>query len=136
MLKHQEITGDILNAFYTVYNALGHGFSERVYHIALQNELTSMGHKVESEKPIQVYYRGYPTASFFADLVVDDAVRIAMEAQKQLIEENEAQLLNYLRATRYEVGILLNFGPTAEHKRKAYDNERKGTMTWLEGSIK
>jgi len=69
---------------------------------------------------------------YFADLLVADTVIVELKAVKNLAKEHEAQLLNYLKATRYEVGLLLNFGPTPEIKRKAFDNSRKGSMVWLE----
>ena len=130
-LKHSEVTDKIIGAFYTVFNTLGHGFSEKVYHAAMILELRALGLTVVSEQPISVYYRGQVTADFYADLVVNDCVIVELMAVKELVEEHEAQLLNYLRATRYEVGLLLNFGPEPKFLRRAYDNSRKGTMSWI-----
>ena len=71
---------------------------------------------------------------YFADLLVAGTVIVELKAVKRLLPEHEAQLLNYLKATPYEVGLLLNFGPKPEIKRKAFDNSRKGSMRWLAGS--
>lgn len=130
-LKHSEVTDKIIGAFYTVFNTLGHGFSEKVYHAAMILELRALGLTVVSEQPFSVYYRGQVTADFYADLVVNDCVIVELKAAKELLDEHEAQLLNYLRATRYEVGLLLNFGPEPKFLRRAYDNSRKGTMSWI-----
>ena len=77
---------------------------------------------------------GQIVGEYLADLLVAGVVMVELKAVKRLLEEHEAQLLNYLKATSYEVGLLLNFGPKAEIKRKAFDNSRKGTMRWLERS--
>jgi GxxExxY protein len=126
--KHKELTGKILAAFYAVYNSLGYGFLEKVYENALALELRRRGLSVEQQKPICVYYQGEIVGEYFADLVVSDAVIIELKAVRTLTETYEAQLLNYLKATPYEVGLLLNFGPTAETKRKVYNNELKQNL--------
>lgn len=114
-----------------VYNNLGYGFLEKVYRNAMVIELRRMGLNVVSEAPITVYYEGEVVGEYFADLLVDDAVIVELKAVERLSPEHEAQLLNYLKATPYEVGLLLNFGPQAEVKRKAFDNARKGSLRWL-----
>lgn len=86
------------------------------------------------EACIVIYYDGEVVGEYFADLLVAGLVIIELKAVKKLSEEHEAQLLNYLKATPYEVGLLLNFGPKPEVKRKAFDNSRKGSMPWLEKS--
>ena len=130
-LKHQDVTEAVIKAFYAVYNTLGPGFSERVYHRALAIELRHMSLAVVSEMPIAVFYRGESAGEFFADLVVNDCVVLELKAVKELTDEHEAQLLNYLKATRYEVGLLLNFGPEPKFERRAFDNSRKGSLAWL-----
>ena len=132
MYKHKEITDKIIRAFYTVYNVLGYGFLEKVYENALAIELRKMGLKVVQQAPIAVYYDGQLVGEYFADLLVEDLVIVELKATRTLIDEHEAQLLNYLKATPYEVGLLLNFGPKPEIKRKAYDNTRKGGMAWVQ----
>jgi GxxExxY protein len=125
LYKHSEITEQILAAFYAVYSALGYGFLEKVYANALKIELEKRGFKVDKEFAIKVYYAGQVIGEYFADLIVADAVIVEIKAAKSLAQEHEAQLLNYLKATPYEVGLLLNFGPKPEQKRRSFDNNRK-----------
>ena len=132
--KHTDITELIIKAFYTVYNTLGYGFLEKVYRNALAIELRKLGLDVIPEARIIVYYDGEVVGEYFADLLVAGTVIVELKAVKRLLPEHEAQLLNYLKATPYEVGLLLNFGPKPEIKRKAFDNSRKGSMRWLETS--
>jgi len=132
--KHTDITELVIKGFYQVYNALGYGFLEKVYGNALAVELRRAGLDVAQEAPITVYYDGEVVGQYFADLLVASAVIVELKAVRTLLREHEAQLLNYLKATPYEVGLLLNFGPQPEVKRKAFDNSRKGHMSWLEGS--
>lgn len=88
-------------------------------------ELRSLGLTVEQQKPINVYYRDILVGEFYADLVVNDHVIVELKSAESIVRAHEAQLINYLRATRYEVGLLLNFGKSAEYKRKIFD--RKNT---------
>jgi GxxExxY protein len=129
--KHTDITELIIKAFYKVYGTLGYGFLERVYRKAMVIELRKLGLDVEPEARITVYYGDEVVGEYSADLLVGDAVLAKLKAAKRLLEENEAQLLNYLKATPYEVGLLLNFGLKPEIKRKAFDNTRKGSMNWV-----
>jgi GxxExxY protein len=94
-------------------------------------ELRKLGLSAIPEVCINVYYDGELVGEYLADLVVADAVIVELKAAKKLAEEHEAQLRNYLKATPYEVGLLLNFGPQPEIKRKAFDNLRKGSMRWI-----
>ena len=122
--KHFEITEKIIKAFYKVYNTLGYGFSEKVYENALFIELVSMGLFVEKQKPIKVYYEGIEVGEYFADLIVEGCVIVELKAAEALCEEHEFQLINYLKATEIEVGLLLNFGKKTEFKRKVFSNEK------------
>ena len=132
ILKHSETTEKILHAFYKkVYHRLGYGFLEKVYENAMAIELRRAGLKVEQQAKIDVYYEGEVVGEYFADLLVDNAVIVELKAARGISDENEAQLLNYLRATPYEVGLLLNFGSKADFRRKAFDNERKTSTTWI-----
>ena len=97
-------------------------------------ELRKFGLDVIQQARIMVYYEGEVVGEYFADLLVASAVIVELKAAKGLSREHEAQLLNYLKATPHEVGLLLNFGPKPEIKRKAFDNSRKGPMRWLEES--
>jgi GxxExxY protein len=126
--KHSDLTQVIIAAFYTVYNSLGYGFLEKVYENALAIELRKNGHKVEPQHPIRVYYDGQVVGEYFADLVVDDQVIVEIKAVTKPLKEHEAQLLNYLKATPYKVGLLLNFGPKPVIRRKVYDNELKPNL--------
>lgn len=129
--KHSDLTDLILNAFYKVHRKLGYGFNEKVYENSLAIELRKAGLQVAQQAEIEVFYAGQPVGTYFADVIVNEVVMLELKAAKQLAEEHEAQLLNYLKATRIEVGLLLNFGPTTDVKRRVYDNERKGSLDWL-----
>jgi len=123
--KHKELTEKIINIFYRVYNTLGYGFLEKVYENAMMIEFKREGIPAVFQSPIRVFYEGEAIGEYYADILVDNKVIVEIKAAKQLVEENEAQLLNYLKATDIEVGLLLNFGPKPEVKRKAFDNTRK-----------
>lgn len=123
--KHTDLTEQIIKAFYKVYNTLGYGFLEKVYVNALVIELGKMGINARLQSPITVYYDDKMIGEYFADLIVQDRVIVEIKAVKSLNIEHEAQLLNYLKATKIETGLLLNFGPKPEIKRKAFDNARK-----------
>ncbi len=124
-MLREDITNRIIKGFYTVYNTLGFGFLEKVYEKALYLELISIGLKVERQVPIKVSYKGSDVGDYFADLVVEDLVIIELKAAEGLIEEHELQLINYLKATNIEVGLLLNFGKSATIKRKIFNNNLK-----------
>ena len=129
--KHADVTDRVLKAFYAVYNGLGYGFLEKVYERAMVIELRKAGVQVVPQAEIVVLYDGQAVGEYQADLLVEDAVLVEVKATAALALEHEAQLLNYLKATRYEVGLLLNFGPKPQVKRKVYDNERKGDLRWV-----
>jgi GxxExxY protein len=123
--KHKDLSEKIIMAFYTVYNVLGYGFLEKVYENALMIELERIGLSVKAQWPIQVFYAGKTVGEYFADILVEGCIIVEIKAVKDLSSEHEAQLLNYLKATQIEVGLLLKFGPKPEVKRKAFDNSRK-----------
>lgn len=120
--KHTELTERIIQAFYKVYNILGYGFLEKVYENAMFHELTSIGMNVKRQYPISVRYDGVEVGSYYADLVVEERVVLELKAAEQVCEEHECQLVNYLKATDIEVGLLLNFGKRPQVKRKVYSN--------------
>jgi GxxExxY protein len=124
-LLHEELTDVIIKTFYEVYNELGHGFLEKVYQNSLYLELKNKGYKVEAQKKINVYYKGTEVGEYFADLIVENAVILELKAADCIIKDFENQILNYLRATDCEVGLLLNFGKKPEFKRNIYENNRK-----------
>ena len=124
-MKYQELTENIIQAAYTVHNTLGYGFLEKVYQNALVIELAKRGIKADSEKPIKVFYEGQIVGDYVCDLIVDDKVILELKAVKELNDIHEVQLVNYLKATGVEVGLLINFGPSVKIKRKVFDNFRK-----------
>ena len=125
---HSDTSDGILKCFYRVYNELGIGFLESVYEKALCQELCEYGFNVESQIPIPVYYKGKNVGNFKADINVDNKVMIELKAARAMAPLFEAQVLNYLRVTKIEVGLLLNFGPKPQIKRLLFDNSRKKFM--------
>jgi len=123
--KHKELTQKIIEIFYRVYNKLGYGFLEKVYEKAMVIELQKDKIPVVPQSPISVNYENEVIGEYFADLLIDDKIIVEIKAAKTLASEHEAQLLNYLKATDIEVGLLLNFGARPQIKRKAFDNYRK-----------
>ena len=124
-LKHKELTETIIGVFLEVYNELGHGFLESVYERAFQVALTAKGLDVKCQIEVPVWFRGQKVGDFTADVLVERAVLLELKAARALDSAHEAQLLNYLRATEIEVGLLFNFGIKPEFKRLAFDNSRK-----------
>lgn len=128
MLLHEEITEKIIKSFYTVYNKLGYGFLEKVYENALLFELRQEGLQCSKQVPIEVYYEGNIVGNYFADIIVEDKIIIELKAgDGALIEEHELQLINYLKATDKEIGLLLFFGKKPVFKRKIFTNDIKET---------
>jgi GxxExxY protein len=128
--KHSELTGKILGAFFQLQKELGFGFSEKVYESALDVLLSELGMIVERQKAIYVYYHGKVIGEYKADMIVNGIVLLEIKSVEKLIDAHDAQMLNYLKATEIEVGLLLNFGRQAEFRRKIYDNPRKGSLSW------
>ncbi|HAN20000.1 MAG: GxxExxY protein [Bacteroidetes bacterium GWC2_33_15] len=121
--KYSDITDKIIKAFYKVYNTLGYGFLEKVYENALFHELVEMGLFVEKQRQIKVYYENKEVGEYYADLTVENKIILELKAAESLCEEHEYQLINYLKATEIEVGLLLNFGKKPELKRKVFSNQ-------------
>ena len=130
-LKHSEITGEIIKAFYGVYNSLGFGFLEKVYENALALDLREKGMSVLQQKAVCVHYKGSIVGEYFADLLVENLVLVELKAVSAIIAAHEAQLLNYLKATNIEVGLILNFGEKPDHKRKLFTNDNKPLLSTL-----
>ncbi|MEP7324517.1 MAG: GxxExxY protein [Gemmatimonadota bacterium] len=124
-LLHADITQIIIGGFYDVYNQLGYGFLESVYQSALEIELHAAGIAVQRQSDIEVSFRGQCVGKYVADLIVNGQVVVELKAVRTLTPGHEAQLLNLLKATRIEVGLLLNFGPRAEFKRMIMSNSEK-----------
>ena len=124
-LKFKELTGKIIGAFYEVYDEMGHGFLESVYQKSLVICLREAGLSVCSPVNIPVWFRGHRVGDFAGDMLVERTVLLELKAVRTLEASHQAQLLNYLRATDIEVGLLLNFGVRPEFKRLLFDNPRK-----------
>jgi GxxExxY protein len=120
-----ELSEKIIGAFYKTYNALGFGYLEKVYLNALKYELNKLGLKVEIQKPIKVYYEGLVIGEYFADVMVNDRLIVELKAVAALTLEHESQLFNYLKATNTELGLLLNYGPKPEVRRKIWTETKK-----------
>jgi GxxExxY protein len=127
-IKCRELTEKVIRSFYKVYNKLGYGFLEKVYENAILVDLNREGINAIAQAPIKVLYEGHVVGEYFADILVEDKVIVEIKAARALASEHEAQLLNYLKATNVEVGLLLNFGTQPEVKRKVFDNYKKQNL--------
>jgi GxxExxY protein len=133
--KHSELTDTIIGVFYDVYTELGFGFLESVYRRALKLSLEAKGLKVEAEVPVPVFFRGTNVGDFRADLVVNQLILLELKTAEAIVKAHEAQLLNYLRATTLEVGLILNFGHKAQVRHLLFDNVRKQVRSSQIGSV-
>ena len=115
---YTDLTGEIIGAFYTVYNNLGFGFLEKVYHNAMLIELKKLGINYKSEQPIKVYYDEVIIGEYIADIIVENKVIVELKAVSKLNQKHEVQLVNYLKGTGIPVGLLLNFGEEPDQIRK------------------
>jgi len=123
--KHSEITEIIIRAFYNVYNRMGHGFLEKVYENCMLVELRKLGLEGVGQLPVDVFYEEYIVGKYYADILVEGCVILELKSAEKVIPKHEAQLLNYLKATELEVGLILNFGLKPQVVRKAFENYRK-----------
>jgi GxxExxY protein len=121
-LVHGDVTDEIIKQYYHVYNTLGYGFLEKVYENALRVSLSKNGLEVKQQWPIQVCFEQEPVGDYFADLLIGNRVIVEVKVADAISPKHEAQLVNYLKATGIQVGLLLNFGPKAEFKRKIFTN--------------
>ncbi|HSS99734.1 MAG TPA: GxxExxY protein [Terriglobales bacterium] len=124
-LRHAELTQKIIGVFYDVYNEPGHGFLESVYEESMALVLANIGLNVRRQVPLPVWFRQHKVGDFRADLLVENIVLLELKCTRVFEPAHEAQLLNYLKATEIEVGILFNFGPSPQFKRLLFDNQRK-----------
>jgi GxxExxY protein len=125
LMIHQETTSKVICCFYKVYNNLGFGFLEKVYENALYLELINHGLNCSKQFPVPVFYEGIEVGLYYADIIVNNEIIIELKAAEALVEEHEFQLINYLKATNIEIGLLLNFGKEPQIKRKIFTNDRK-----------
>ena len=121
--KHSEITGLILKAFFKIYNTLGYGFLEKVYENSMLIELRKMGLECSNQLPIKVFYADQVVGDYIADILVEEVVIVELKAIEALAPIHEAIVVNYLKGTELEVGLLLNFGPKPEYKRRVLTKE-------------
>ena len=124
-LIHSELTEKIIGIFYEVYNELGHGFLESVYEQAMAIALAEHEIFFQRQIAVPVWFRGHQIGDFRGDLLVENKIIVELKVGRAIESAWEKQLLNYLRATQIEVGLLLNFGPVAQFRRLVFDNERK-----------
>ncbi len=122
---HQELTKSIIGIYYDVYNELGYGFLEKVYQNAMIIELKSRGYTIENQKKISVIYKNEIVGDYIPDIIVNNSVIIELKCVEYIVECHESQLLNYLKATDCEVGLLLNFGKDPQFIRKIFTNNLK-----------
>jgi GxxExxY protein len=123
-MKERIITGKIIKCFYKVYNRLGYGFLEKVYERAMLIELGRSGLACDNQLQIKVFYDGVVVGEYYADILVENKVIVELKAATALMEEHECQLINYLKATNIEVGLLLNFGSQPMFRRKVFSNDQ------------
>jgi len=124
-MKYQEITSKIIKCAYTVHKNLGFGFLENVYQNALMIEVANADLYAEKEKKIQVLYNGQVVGDYVADIVVEKKIICELKSTKEINPAHEAQLVNYLKATGLEVGLLINFGEQVRVKRKIFNKHGK-----------
>jgi GxxExxY protein len=124
-MLERTLSNQVIHGFYKVYNTLGYGFLEKVYENALYLELINQGISCRKQYPIKVFYNEVIVGEYYADIIVEDVLIIELKAAESLAIEHEYQLINYLKATEIEVGLLLNFGKEPKFIRKVFSNERK-----------
>lgn len=117
-MLHQELSQNIIRIYYQVYNELGFGFLEKVYENAMLFELNNSGFFTQKQLPIKVHYKHKEVDEYYADLIVENKIILELKAAESLAEEHECQLINYLKATDIEVGLLFNFGKNRNLKEK------------------
>ncbi len=128
--KHWDLCHQIVGVFYSVYNELGYGFLEAVYEEALAIGLTEAGLCIAQQVPTPIWFRNRNIGEYKADVIVNNDVLLELKAARMLDSSHEAQILNYLRATHIEVGLLLNFGPKPHFKRFVFENSKKGIRVY------
>ena len=124
-MLYEETTEEIIKVFYHTYNQLGYGFLEKVYENAISLELSSRGFSISRQVPISVYYKGENVGDFYADIIVNDKILLELKAAEDIVPAHRNQVINYLKATRIEVGLLLNFGEKPKFERFIFTNNRK-----------
>lgn len=119
-MEYEDLTHKIIGCAYTVYKKLGFGFLESVYQKAMILELIKNGLQVEEEKKLKVYYDEQVVGDFSVDLYIEDLIIVELKSVQKTVKEHEAQLVNYLRALKKEIGLLINFGPSGVEAKRKY----------------
>jgi GxxExxY protein len=122
-MLYEDITSEIIKIFYKVNNTLGYGFLEKVYENAIIIELKKAGIKIKQQENIKVFYEGEEVGNYYADIIVEDKIILELKCCENLRDEHRNQLINYLKATNMEVGLLLNFGKNSEFKRVIFSKK-------------
>lgn len=125
---YKDLTEKVISCFHKVYNTLGYGFLEKVYEVSLYHKLKRIGTGCARQKKIDVFYKDKLVGEYFADLLVEDKMILELKAAESICEEHELQLINYLRATDIEVGLLLNFGKKPQIKREIFSNVKVSSL--------
>lgn len=126
-LIESNLTEQVIGIFYSVYNELGRGFSEGIYENAMAVALAEEGLPFAQQHPLTVQFRNKLVGEFRIDLLIDNRLIVELKAATRLAPAHEAQLINYLKATRIPVGLLLNFGDRPEFKRLVFTDQPKQT---------
>ena len=127
-MKDDDLTQKIIGCAYTVHNTLGPGFLEKIYENALRIELEKLRLRVKQQEPINVRYDGQVVGEYYVDLWIDGRVLIEIKAAQMLLKQHEVQLVNYLTATGIDCGLLLNFGPSVQVKRKFREYKPRASL--------
>lgn len=114
---HEALTRLVIGAFYDVYRELRSGFLESVYRNAFTIRLKELGIPAETETALEVFFHNYRVGWFRADVLVDNRVLVELKAVPELTKDHEKQIINYLKVSRLQVGLLLNFGPAPQIRR-------------------
>jgi len=125
-MLHERLTKEIIGIFFEVYSELGFGYTEKIYEKAMKIALEQKGHKVLSQVALEVGFRNEVLGEYYLDLLVDNLIILEIKAVSEIIPAHEFQLMTYLKASRFEVGLVLNFGPKPEFKRSFLENKLKG----------
>ncbi len=128
-MEQEDLTHKIIGCAYKVYNTLGFGFLESIYHKAMLIELAEVGMVAESEKPLKVTYRDKIIGEFSIDIFVENEIIVELKSVEHLVKAHEVQVVNYLTASKKEIGLLINFGPTGVKVKRKY---RKSLAQYLQ----
>ena len=124
-MLHSDLSEKLLGCFFHVYREFGYGFLESVYSNALATELEYQGIPVQRQVTVELFHRGNRVGLYRIDLVVENRILVEVKSTRQLVEADERQLLNYLKATPIELGFLLHFGPQPKFLRRVLTQARK-----------